>query len=91
MTHKLPSQVHLLGLCFCRAEQMWFEAHSEYAEVSRQCGVGNLARRINVILGNHIRLMLPTLRRQITEALDAKTAELKEYGPPLDLGSESAR
>lgn len=80
------------SMCVCRsAEQLWFESHPEYAEVSKQCGVGNLARRINVILGNHIRLMLPTLRRQITEALEAKTAELKEYGPPLDLDSESAR
>jgi hypothetical protein len=41
--------------------------------------------------GNHIRLMLPTLRRQINEALEAKSAELAEYGPPLDLGSEGAR
>lgn len=41
--------------------------------------------------GNHIRLMLPTLRRQISEALEAKSAELAGYGPPLDLGSEAAR
>jgi hypothetical protein len=41
--------------------------------------------------GNHIRLMLPTLRRQINEALEAKSAELKSYGPALDLDSESAR
>ncbi|KAF6266399.1 P-loop containing nucleoside triphosphate hydrolase protein [Scenedesmus sp. NREL 46B-D3] len=73
------------------AEQMWFESHSEYSEVTKQCGVGNLAKRINVILGNHIRLMLPTLRRQINEALEAKSAELKSYGPALDLDSESAR
>eukprot|EP00775_Hariotina_reticulata_P001703 gene1703-2048_t len=72
------------------AEQLWFESHPEYSEVLSQCGVGNLARRINVILGNHIRLMLPSLRRQITEALETKTSELKRYGPPLDLRSESA-
>jgi len=35
--------------------------------------------------------MLPTLRRQISEALEAKSAELAGYGPPLDLGSEAAR
>eukprot|EP00879_Flechtneria_rotunda_P015506 GHRR01016216.1.p1 GENE.GHRR01016216.1~~GHRR01016216.1.p1 ORF type:complete len:589 (+),score=198.40 GHRR01016216.1:203-1969(+) len=73
------------------SEQQWFEAHPEYSEVSAQCGTGNLARRINVILGNHIRLMLPTLRKQIAEALDTRSAELKGYGPPLDLGSERAR
>ncbi|KAF8057938.1 DRP3A [Scenedesmus sp. PABB004] len=73
------------------AEAAWFDAHSEYAEVAGQCGVGNLARRINVILGNHIRVMLPTLRRQISEALEAKAAELRGYGQALDLESESAR
>jgi hypothetical protein len=41
--------------------------------------------------GNHIRLMLPTLRRQINEALEARSAELAGYGPPLDLGSEAER
>jgi hypothetical protein len=35
----------------CSSEQMWFESHSEYSEVAKQCGVGNLAKRINVILG----------------------------------------
>jgi hypothetical protein len=35
----------------CSAEQSWFESHSEYSEVAKQCGVGNLAKRINVILG----------------------------------------
>lgn len=35
--------------------------------------------------------MLPTLRRQINEALEAKSAELAGYGPPLDLGSEAER
>jgi hypothetical protein len=41
--------------------------------------------------GGHIRRMLPTLRRQINEALEAKLAELKSYGPALDLDSETAR
>jgi hypothetical protein len=35
----------------CSSEQVWFESHSEYSEVAKQCGVGNLAKRINVILG----------------------------------------
>lgn len=56
-----------------------------------QCGVGNLAKRINVILGNHIKQMLPNLRRQINEALEARSAELRSYGDALDLDSDAAR
>lgn len=33
------------------AEREWFAAHPEYSDVVHQCGVGNLAKRINVILG----------------------------------------
>jgi hypothetical protein len=34
-------------------------------EVAAQCGVANLARRINAILGQHIRSLLPQLRTQV--------------------------
>jgi hypothetical protein len=33
------------------AEAAWFASHPEYADVLHQCGVGNLAKRINIILG----------------------------------------
>ncbi|KIY92030.1 hypothetical protein MNEG_15933 [Monoraphidium neglectum] len=74
-----------------RAEAAWFDHHTEYLEVAGQCGVGTLARRINTILGTHIRALLPALRRQIAEALEARGAELAGYGNELDLGSDSAR
>jgi hypothetical protein len=48
-----------------RAEAAWFDHHTEYLEVAGQCGVGTLARRINTILGTHIRALLPALRRQV--------------------------
>lgn len=44
-------RMSLLLPCACSSEQIWFESHSEYSEVAKQCGVGNLAKRINVILG----------------------------------------
>ena len=53
-----------------RAEQAWFEHHPEYTEVLGQCGVGNLARRINVILGHHIRQLLPSLKKQVGEDVE---------------------
>jgi hypothetical protein len=43
------------------------------------------------IAGSHIRLMLPMLRRQISDTLEARQAELRGYGPALDLDSEGAR
>ncbi|KAI8472465.1 MAG: the Dynamin A Gtpase domain complexed with Gdp, determined As myosin fusion [Monoraphidium minutum] len=74
-----------------RAEAAWFDHHAEYLEVASQCGVAILARRINAILGSHIRTLLPQLRRQISDALEARSAELGGYGDELDLGSDSAR
>ena len=74
-----------------RAEAAWFDHHSEYSEVAASCGVGALARRINTLLGAHIRTTLPQLRRQIAEALEARAAELGGYGEQLDLGSDSAK
>ncbi|GBF90976.1 hypothetical protein Rsub_03831 [Raphidocelis subcapitata] len=74
-----------------RAEAAWFDHHSEYSEVAASCGVGALARRINTLLGAHIRTTLPQLRRQIAEALEARAAELGGYGEELDLGSDSAK
>jgi hypothetical protein len=74
-----------------RAEAAWFDHHSEYSEVAASCGVGALARRINTLLGTHIRTTLPQLRRQIAGALEARAAELAGYGDELDLGSDSAK
>jgi hypothetical protein len=98
--HDLHTPPHALPVCILprqpipkpkRAEAAWFDHHSEYAEVASQCGVGALARRINSLLGTHIRTLLPALRRQIADALEARAAELAGYGEELDLGSDSAK
>ena len=57
-------------------------------QVAAQCGVMRLASSLNVILVEHIRLMLPQLRSAIDEALEKRLAELRLYGDPL-VGSAS--
>ena len=69
-----------------RNEEDFFRSHLEYRELGSQCGVPNLARRLNSILVAHIQTILPGLRRQINSEIDKRNAELQEYGdaPPTD-------
>ena len=74
-----------------RAEDAFFDGRTEYAEVRSSCGVGNLAMRLNTILVAHIRSLLPSLRRHIGEALEARTNELRSYGEALAPESKAAK
>jgi hypothetical protein len=58
-------------------------------QVQGQTGIGALALRLNHILVEHIRALLPSLRAHLEEALERRQRELKKYGamPP---GSTSA-
>jgi len=57
--------------------------------VKGQTGIGALALRLNHILVEHIRALLPSLRAHLEEAAERRSKELKVYGvmPP---GSTSA-
>jgi dynamin 1-like protein len=46
-------------------------------------GVSNLARRLNAILVEHIRGLLPGLRRRIDETLEVRHAVTNAYGQGL--------
>ena len=48
-----------------RFESKFFASSADYHDVASQCGISNLARRLNAILVEHIRLLLPGLRRRI--------------------------
>jgi dynamin 1-like protein len=48
-----------------RSEAAFFSSTSAYHDVTSQCGIPNLARRLNAILVEHIRALLPSLRRKI--------------------------
>lgn len=67
-----------------------FEQGSAAApQVRKQTGVGALALRLNHILVEHIRALLPSLKGHLEAAASARSAELRRYGasPP---GSTSA-
>lgn len=46
--------------------------------MAAQCGVTNLARRLNALLVDHIRALLPGLRRAVNDALEVKGQEKME-------------
>lgn len=74
-----------LGMADARAaEADFFAAMPEYADVQGQTGIGALALRLNHILVEHIRALLPSLRAHLEEAVDRRARELKKYGamPP---------
>eukprot|EP00955_Chlamydomonas_euryale_P110290 365990-Chlamydomonas_euryale.AAC.20 len=69
-------------------------AHAEYSDVAAQCGVSFLARRLNALLVEHIRSLLPVLRRRIQvrkDLLERRSAELSALGDASALEGKSAR
>eukprot|EP00201_Polytomella_parva_P000094 CAMPEP_0175040106 /NCGR_PEP_ID=MMETSP0052_2-20121109/1047_1 /TAXON_ID=51329 ORGANISM="Polytomella parva, Strain SAG 63-3" /NCGR_SAMPLE_ID=MMETSP0052_2 /ASSEMBLY_ACC=CAM_ASM_000194 /LENGTH=317 /DNA_ID=CAMNT_0016302217 /DNA_START=536 /DNA_END=1486 /DNA_ORIENTATION=- len=46
-------------------EKAFFKEHKEYKDVLGRCGISNLAKCLNQILAQHIRRILPDLRRGI--------------------------
>lgn len=69
-TSFLPLQTAFSTVCtysilLHRFESKFFASSADYHDVASQCGISNLARRLNAILVEHIRLLLPGLRRRI--------------------------
>ncbi|KXZ51969.1 hypothetical protein GPECTOR_11g91 [Gonium pectorale] len=81
-----------LPMSECRKrEEVFFASRAEYRDVAAHCGVATLARRLNAILVEHIRGLLPGLRRRIHDALEARQAELRTLGDPEPVQSRSAK
>eukprot|EP00200_Dunaliella_tertiolecta_P012263 CAMPEP_0202375302 /NCGR_PEP_ID=MMETSP1127-20130417/6003_1 /ASSEMBLY_ACC=CAM_ASM_000462 /TAXON_ID=3047 /ORGANISM="Dunaliella tertiolecta, Strain CCMP1320" /LENGTH=673 /DNA_ID=CAMNT_0048972739 /DNA_START=12 /DNA_END=2029 /DNA_ORIENTATION=- len=74
-----------------KAEEVFFSSRPEYREVASQCGIANLARRLNTLLVEHIRAMLPDLRHAIHNTLEARMQELHALGEPMPTDSKSGR
>lgn len=55
-----------------RVEERFFQGHPEYSEVLHCCGTGRLAAHLNTILVDHIRTMLPELKRQVRTNMEDK-------------------
>lgn len=72
-----------------QAEKIFFQSRQEYAAVGGSCGIGTLARALNMLLVDAIRDALPELRAQLEEALESRKKELRVYGeaPPGNTGA----
>ncbi|KAF8415891.1 VpsA protein [Boletus edulis BED1] len=65
------------------AERNFFELHTSYKGKSQYCGTPFLARKLNMILMQHIRNTLPDIKARITQQLQKYNAELITLGGPL--------
>lgn len=65
------------------AERSFFELHPSYKGKAQYCGTPFLARKLNMILMQHIRATLPDIKARISQQLQKYTAELATLGGPL--------
>ncbi|CAN6674672.1 vacuolar protein sorting-associated protein 1 [Trichomonascus vanleenenianus] len=62
-------------------EKKFFDEHSAYRANSHYCGTPFLAKKLNKILYNHIRLTLPDTKAKIENTLKKYQQELVSLGP----------
>ncbi|KAH9610144.1 hypothetical protein KSS87_003456, partial [Heliosperma pusillum] len=61
------------------AEEKYFRSHPVYVNLSDRCGIPQLARKLNQILGQHIRECLPALRSRLSSQLVSLSKEYMGY------------
>ncbi|KAF9228742.1 hypothetical protein BS17DRAFT_690871 [Gyrodon lividus] len=64
-------------------ERNFFETHPSYKGKAQYCGTPFLARKLNMILMQHIRNTLPDIKARISQQLQKYTAELTSLGGPV--------
>lgn len=68
-------------------ERQFFENHLSYKGKAQYCGTPFLARKLNLILMQHIRSTLPDIKARISQQLAKFNAELASLGGPMGDGS----
>ncbi|PHT40095.1 hypothetical protein CQW23_18949 [Capsicum baccatum] len=69
-------------------EEQFFRDYHVYRGLSDRCGIPQLAKKLNQILEQHIRNVLPTLKTDLTSHLVAVEKELRSYGEALESKGE---
>ncbi|KAK6781561.1 hypothetical protein RDI58_019357 [Solanum bulbocastanum] len=69
-------------------EEQFFRDYHVYRGLSDRCGIPQLAKKLNQILEQHIRNVLPTLKTDLTSHLVAVEKELRAYGEALESKGE---
>nr|KYP61197.1 Dynamin-related protein 3A [Cajanus cajan] len=62
------------------AEEKFFRSHPIYSGLADSCGVPQLAKKLNKILAQHIKAVLPGLRARISASLVTLAKEHASYG-----------
>ncbi|XP_051144270.1 dynamin-related protein 3A-like isoform X2 [Andrographis paniculata] len=62
------------------AEEKFFRSRPVYSDIADRCGVPQLAKKLNQILVQHIRTVLPGLKARISAALVSVAKEHASYG-----------
>ncbi|KAK9942445.1 hypothetical protein M0R45_008112 [Rubus argutus] len=65
-------------------EEKFFRDNPVYSSLSDRCGIPQLARKLNQILEQHIRIVLPGLKAELNSQMHAIHAELETYGMVME-------
>ncbi|KAI9191458.1 hypothetical protein LWI28_008696 [Acer negundo] len=69
-------------------EAQFFRDHPVYNGLSDRCGIPQLAKKLNQILEQHIRIILPGLKSELNSRMIAVAKELKKYGEVMESKAE---
>ncbi|EEE55903.1 hypothetical protein OsJ_04571 [Oryza sativa Japonica Group] len=65
-------------------EESFFRNHPAYNGLAQYCGIPQLAKKLNQILVQHIKTVLPGLKSRISSQLTTTAKELSFYGDPVE-------
>ncbi|PQQ20989.1 dynamin-related protein 3A-like isoform X2 [Prunus yedoensis var. nudiflora] len=65
-------------------EDKFFNDHPVYRGLSDNCGIPQLARKLNEILEQHIRMVFPALKADLNSKMGTVLKELQTYGKPIE-------
>ncbi|XP_021820907.1 dynamin-related protein 3A-like [Prunus avium] len=65
-------------------EDKFFNDHPVYRGLSDHCGIPQLARKLNEILEQHIRMVFPALKADLNSKMGTVLKELQTYGKPIE-------
>ncbi|KAM4130354.1 hypothetical protein ACJW30_01G094600 [Castanea mollissima] len=69
-------------------EEQFFHDHPVYSGLSDRCGIPQLAKKLNQILEQHIRMVLPGLKAELNSHMMSVVKELRMYGEAMESKGE---
>lgn len=69
-------------------EEQFFHDHPVYSGLSDRCGIPQLAKKLNQILEQHIRMVLPSLNAGLNSHMMTIVKELRMYGEAIESKGE---